>query len=315
MAETPTAADFGANRGSGAQATRIALIGDVHSAWDRADVVYFNHSAYPLLLVTGDLGGSRARDGVRVAGSLAFLTRPTLVMPGNNDAPEYSRIAAELTYRRARADLLDDLTSDAAPIAIETPRLCGYSVHPLELDGLALSVIAARPFAMGGAELAYPELLAQHFGVHSMAESIERLCELVKHAPTEHLVFFGHNGPTGVGSRVDDPWGRDFQSEAGDWGDPDLAAAVRYAREHGRRPLAVVAGHMHWALRDQPQRLRRWQLQKDGVLYVNAARVPRVWGERQRTLRQHIALEFSASGASAHEVVYVDPVSEAPRPA
>lgn len=39
----------------------VAVIGDVHSAWNWQDVAYFNRSEYELVLVAGDLGGqSRA---------------------------------------------------------------------------------------------------------------------------------------------------------------------------------------------------------------------------------------------------------------
>jgi len=272
----------------------IALIGDVHSAWTPDDTLFFNASQYPLLLVTGDLGGSRARDGLTVARSMAALTRRTIVMPGNNDVREYAKIAAELTYRHARQELLGGTPGQG-------PRTCGYSTHVLKLGALELSILAGRPFAMGGCELSFPDELERNFGVASLEASAERLCALVDEATTEHLVFFGHNGPFGLGSDPAAPWGRDFDPAAGDWGDQDLREAIDYAVAHGRKVLAVLAGHMHWSLRSGGQ--RRWQLQKDGILYVNAARVPRVFPHEGTLVHQHVALSFEEDGARAEEVL------------
>lgn len=280
------------------------MVGDLHSSWGPEDVSFFNASAYEMLLVTGDLGRTRTQDGRRIARSLAQLKQDVLVMPGNNDVEEYPHIQAELTYRRARADLLE-LDADGGAHH-EPARLCGYSLHPLALQSLPLTLIAARPFAMGGGELSFPQALARTYGVHSMQQSIERLRALVDRAPTEQLVFFAHNGPFGLGGAADDPWGRDFAPEAGDWGDPDLADAIGYARAQGKKVLAVVAGHMHWQLRDRPGQLRRWQLLRDGTLYVNAARVPRAFAQHGGAVRSHVCLQLTAAGASAHEVLIVD---------
>jgi uncharacterized protein (TIGR04168 family) len=286
---------------------RLALIGDTHSGWDFDDVGYFNRSTYELLLLTGDLGGSQARDGLRVARTLSALRPKALVMPGNNDVEEYPRIAAELTYRRARAHLLDDVSPDDV-LHAEPPLLCGYSLHPQNLASFEFTIIAARPFSMGGPEVAFPDALERTCGLRTMEQSIERLRDLVDRAPSEHLVFFGHNGPTGLGDRADDPWGRDFHVEQGDWGDPDLREAIRYAGERKRKVLAVLAGHMHWSLREPFQaRLRRWQRQEDGCLYVNAARVPRVFPSDGGSLRHHIEVRLGPRGASARQLL----VSEA----
>jgi uncharacterized protein (TIGR04168 family) len=278
---------------------RIAVIGDVHSAWEFCDVVYFNRSPYELLLITGDLGGSRARDGLRVARSMAHLQRRALVMPGNNDVDEYGRIAAELTYRQGQAELLEDMLPEGGLPPVK-PRTCGYSLHPVSVGGKAVTILAGRPFAWGGCELSFPEALERSFGVRSLDESVDRLCALVDQVQTDELVFFAHNGPSGLGAKREDPWGRDFDPAQGDWGDTDLRAAIDYAIEKKRKPSAVVAGHMHWSLRGGGD--RRWQRQQDGILYVNAAKVPRVVEQGERRLRHHIALTLGPEGASAEDV-------------
>jgi uncharacterized protein (TIGR04168 family) len=286
----------------------IAVVGDLHSSWELEDLGYFNRSDYETILVTGDLGRTRSQDGRRVARSLTHLMPEVLVMPGNNDVEEYPHIRAELTYRRARADLLADTLSyaDSEPPVSEHARLCGYSLHPLRLNGLEVSIVAGRPFSMGGPELSFPEALERLYQVRSLAESSERMCALVDSVSTRHVVFFAHNGPTGFGGRPDDIWGRDFDPAAGDWGDADLRTAIEHARGRGLRVLAVVAGHMHWSLRGDPARERRWQLQDRGTLYLNAARVPRVFEHDGHTVRQHIRLQLTATGASAEERLIPD---------
>ena len=285
----------------------VAVIGDLHSAWELEDVAFFQRGDYPLLLVTGDLGHTGTQDGRHIARSFAQLAPEVLVMPGNNDAADYPHIRAELTYRRARADLLRDAVAEghSLPPSLESARLCGYSLHAFEINHFAFSLVAGRPFSMGGPDLAFPQALARLHNVHSMRDSIERLCGLVDAATSEHIVFFAHNGPTGLGAQPEDIWGRDFHPDAGDWGDPDLRAAIGYALERGRKVLAVVAGHMHWAVSGQ-QRERSWQLQRDGILYVNAARVPRVFMRGPQILRQHIRLQLGPNGAAAEERLISD---------
>jgi uncharacterized protein (TIGR04168 family) len=272
----------------------LAIIGDLHSAWNEDDVAYFNAADYPMLLFTGDLGGGLTRDGVAIARSLSALRRPALVMLGNNDVPEYAALSAELTYQRGVADLMGD--EAAAPFA--PVRTCGFSAHALSLGGFEVTLIAGRPFAMGGNELSFPTALHDSYGVSSLAQSRERLCALVDGCETEHLLFLAHNGPSGLGDTPDDPWGRDFGGLTGDWGDDDLADAVAHARARGRQPLAVIAGHMHWS-RARP---RRWQVHRDGTLYVNAARVPRVFETEGVRRRQHLALTLSPTATRVRTV-------------
>jgi uncharacterized protein (TIGR04168 family) len=286
----------------------VAVIGDLHSAWEVEDIGYFQRGDYPLILVTGDLGHSGTSDGRRIARSLAQLAPQVLVMPGNNDAADYPHILAELTYRRARADLLLDAVAEghSIPPSREAAQLCGYSLHAAELNGFAFTVVAGRPFSMGGPELSFAEALARLHDVHSLRDSTERLCALVDASTTDHLVFFAHNGPTGLGAEPEDIWGRDFHHDAGDWGDPDLRVAIEHARQRGKRVLAVVAGHMHWVTSEKAHVSRRWQLQRDGILYLNAARVPRVFTHEGRTVRHHVNLELGPNGASAQERLISD---------
>ena len=77
----------------------------------------------------------------------------------------------------------------------------------------------------------------------------------------------------------------------------DVRPLFIYGADHDEQ---VLAGHMHWKLHGGGE--RRWQLERDGTLYVNAARVPRIVRSQQRTLHHHIALRLTKSGAQAREV-------------
>jgi uncharacterized protein (TIGR04168 family) len=293
-------------------AGRIGLIGDLHGSWDAFDVDWFARADYDLLLFTGDLGSGTRDNGVRVARAIGRLPKPALVMLGNNDARDAPQIAAELAHQRglvALHKLADTELSGGREANTDGKRDsqagdvrdCGFSLHPLDLGGRAVTVLAGRPFAMGGGALSFPERLRERYRVGTMQESSARLRALVERAPSDELIVLAHNGPHGLGAAAADIWGCDFLPEAGDWGDPDLREALEHARAIGKRVLAVIAGHMH--LRTKRGERRTWQLERDGTLYVNPALVPRIYGEQDATVHHHALLELDASGARVREVL------------
>jgi uncharacterized protein (TIGR04168 family) len=285
------------------QMSSIAVIGDLHSAWDDADVAHFNRSPYALLLFTGDLGASTRQDGARIARSISRIERDVLVMPGNNDAAQHSALAAELAYRHGAKALLRGEASGPVPEV----KLCGYSSHAFSVGGRELTVIAGRPFSMGGPELTFGEPLAQEFGVSSLDQSAARIAALIASAPTRDVIVLSHNGPTGLGEDADSMWGRDFAMPSADWGDPDLAQALERSRTTGsHRVLAVIAGHMHTPIRGGGE--RALELRRDGTLYVNPARVPRIFERGDgREVRHHVELSFHADEARAtHHLVALE---------
>lgn len=284
---------------------RIGVIGDLHSHWDEVDVAHFDRSDYDLLFFTGDLGGGSASSSLRMARVMSQLNKPTLVMPGNHDTGDISELAAELNHRRGIRKLTAIRTgaSDGANDTAEV-RLCGYSLHRLHRDAVDVTVVAARPHSLGGASLAFPEHMHRAYGIASLEESRERLYSLLNQVQTPRVMFFAHNGPTGLGNEPTDMWGCDFKPEGGDWGDPDLAAAIGYARAQGREVLAVVAGHMH--LGTQCGRERPWLEHRDGTCFINAARVPRIFARASATHRHHVALTLTPAGVEAREVLVSD---------
>lgn len=284
--------------------TRIGVIGDLHGRWDDWDARYFNASDYELLLFTGDLGSGTSGNGVRIARSLGRLEKPALVIAGNNDAHQVSQIAAELGHQRGlRALLKVGAAFGTSPRSKSAGQvhLSGYGLHEFKLAGRTISVLSARPYAMGGGELSYPDRLLANYGIASIEDSKQKLRGLIDQACTDHLIVIAHNGPYGLGSGATDLWGADFRPEAGDWGDHDLADALAYAKQRGKRVSAVLAGHMH-----SPTRvglLRSWQLQVEQTLYVNPARVPRVWEDDNGKYRHHVVLELDGEQTTVREVI------------
>jgi uncharacterized protein (TIGR04168 family) len=279
------------------------VIGDLHGSWDDWDVAWFNASDYDLLLFTGDLGSGTGAAGVNVARSIARLAKPALVMPGNNDVAYQPAIAAEFAHQRGLIEVLGvgpRTRSRALGEASGQVELCGYSLHPLVLGGRTLTLLAGRPNALGGGALSFPEHLERNYAVGSMEASTERLAALLADAPTEELIVLSHNGPAGLGAGAADIWGCDFREGAGDCGDPDLAVALAGAGALGKRVLAVIGGHMHLKTRSGAERVSR--VERDGTLYLNPARVPRIRGGRDGVQRSHVRLEIDADGFRASEL-------------
>jgi uncharacterized protein (TIGR04168 family) len=282
---------------------RIAVVGDVHLIWDERDVRALDAAGYDLVLFVGDLAGYGPAGAEQVGRSIAALKTPALVMPGNHDAVTLAQLAAEvLRVPNALRQLLslgmarrvERLRRALGPVP-----LCGYSVHAFE--SLGLSILAARPHTIGGPRISFARYLSQQFSVRTLAESAERLCALIDQVPAHHeLLVLAHCGPRGLGAARNDIYGCDFRPEEGDWGDPDLAQALQHASRTGKRVVAVVAGHMHHRLRGGGE--RRWQLQGDSVLHVNAARVPRARRGAAGDERHHVGLTLGEGAVRAEPV-------------
>ncbi|XP_008242941.1 PREDICTED: uncharacterized protein LOC103341233 isoform X2 [Prunus mume] len=148
----------------------------------------------------------------------------------------------------------------------------------LDFPVVKLSVVGGRPFSCGGQQLFRPKLLSARYGVQDMDGSAKRICKAALGAPEDHLVILlAHNGPTGLGSNLDDICGKDWVYGGGDHGDPDLAQALSFLKETGKicGPL-VVFGHMHKQLADGNGLRKMIVVGADNTIYLNGAIVPRV---------------------------------------
>lgn len=281
--------------------THIAIIGDIHRQFNQHDVAQFNQSDYDLLLFTGDLANYWHREGLTVARQMARLQKPALIIPGNHDTLTAPQLLAEIKqWPRLRRWLAWGQPRRLRQWqgALGQVQVGGYSVHPV-LGCKDVAVVVGRPFAMGGSVLHCHPQLQRQFGIGTMAESAARLCHLVEHTPHQRLIFLAHNGPTGLGSIRDSIWGNDFWPEAGDFGDSDLRQATDFAQQQGKTVLAVVAGHMHHHVKGGGQ--RTWHVVQDGIHYINAARVPRIFVRDGRIFHHHIRLSLTGGTVSVSE--------------
>lgn len=276
---------------------RLAVLGDIHGAFGPEDVAHLDADGLDAVLVVGDLGGRG--HGVGVAERLAALTTPTFVVPGNHDGLPFHHMIVDMQGPRLLADRVTaGLDAGVAAIreALGRHTLGGYSRHDLG----DVQLVIGRPHSYGGPHLGFPAYLNRTFGVDDLAASRDRLVALFEACDDRPIVVLAHNGPHGLGDRRDDPFGRDFHRDQGDWGDRDLAAALDVARAMGRRIVAVVAGHMHHRLSGGGA--RRTEAHRAETLVVNAAQVPRV----QRGRRHHVLLTVE-DGAARADTVWTAP--------
>lgn len=288
----------------GTRTATIGVVGDVHLYWDDEDVAFFNSAGYDLLLFVGDLAAYTQVRGHRVARSLRKIRVPAMCIPGNHDGLHALQLGAEIAPRahRLRNAFCEGQARRCRSLdkALGDVELVAYSQHRLAPAGVPLNVVVGRPHSIGGRRLACLRYLDEAYGVDSMEASIERMKVLIDACDDAPILFLAHNGPSGLGDRADSIWGCDFRKKEEDWGDQDLEEAVRYANGSGRKVLAAVAGHMH--RRTKSGKSRPAQVEKDGVLYVNAAEVPRhrqINGTRQR---HHVRLTVTAEEATAEDL-------------
>jgi len=280
---------------------RLAVVGDVHLAFGPADVAHLDAQGYDAILFVGDLSGYARRGALRVARYVRSLKTRAFVIPGNHDTAGAPQLFAEVMQNETAIQMLgagqrervDELRALLSPA-----ELVGYSMHRLG----NLTMIAGRPHSFGGPRLAFRPYLTEAFRVSTLEASAARLRWLIDDVRDERLLFLAHNGPTGLGDRRDAIWGCDFRRSEGDFGDPDLESAIQHARTKGKRVVAVIAGHMHHALKGRGT--RQWLEERDGTLYVNAARVPRVFREHGREKRHYVEVVIDRDRATAKEVLF-----------
>jgi uncharacterized protein (TIGR04168 family) len=290
----------------------VAVIGDVHDQWSPLDAVALHHLAVDLALFVGDFGN----EVVDLVQQIADLDLPKAVILGNHDAwytaTDWGR--KKCPYDRRQEDRVEQQL-----LALGQ---CHVGYGHLDLPALGLSVVGGRPFSWGGSEWKHQSFYAQRYGIHNFAESIARLHQAVDATASDQLLFIGHCGPAGLGAHPEDPCGRDWKPLGGDFGDPDLAAAIAYAKARGKTVPLVAFGHMHHSLRhrkDCHRRSTHWD--DDHTFYLNAARVPR-WiqtdGLTQRNFSLVTLQHRQVQAASClwmddqHHITHQDPLVHSP---
>lgn len=281
----------------------IAIIGDIHGAFDETDVDAFNHSAYDLLLFVGDLPPFPwSRSTQPLARRLSRLQKPVLFIPGNHDVHNPLQFLAAIFrwgWLARPAGWRMPAHHRSLAVWLEPATLAAYSTHSFTIDDVSFAIVAGRPYSMGGPVMTCVPFLQKAFAVETIADSSALLKRQVDATTSRRLIFLGHNGPTGLSGAPDSIWGRDFGPGEGDWGDPDLEEAIAYARAQGKEVLAVVAGHMH-RLTGQGQ-WRRWHVQRQGTHYINAAQVPRIVEQEAEVKRHHVRLAVTADAVTVED--------------
>ena len=285
------------NQSSQRTALRIAVVGDVHDQWDEQDAVALHHLQVDLVLLVGDFGN----ESIEIVSQIAALAIPKAVILGNHDAwytatPWGQRQCPydRTTENRVRRQL--DLLG---------PTHVGYG--KLDLPALGITIVGGRPFSWGGSEWKNAHFYRDWFAVNNFQESTERIIAAVEAAAHDTLIFMGHCGPTGLGDRPESPCGRDWQPLGGDFGDPDLAAAIAYAQQHGKQVPLVTFGHMHHGLRHRQDVLReRLAIDSTGTWYLNAASVPRIIRHGNTWQRNFTLVTLAEGGVQAAALIWIN---------
>lgn len=276
---------------------RIAVVGDVHEQWDRQDAIALHHLQVDLALLVGDFGN----ESLAIVEQVAALDIPKAVVLGNHDAwytaTPWGR--KKCPYDRSQEDWVQ------AQLDCLGPAHVGYG--KLDFPALGLTVVGGRPFSWGGVEWKNKTFYRERFGVEGWAESEARIAAAVDKATHNTVIFMGHCGPAGLGDRPESPCGRDWKPLGGDYGDPDLAAAIAHAKAMGKQVPLVTFGHMHHGLRHRKD-IQRERLCTDagGTVYLNAASVPRIV-QTDTTCRRNFSLVTLQGGqVQSAALVWID---------
>jgi uncharacterized protein (TIGR04168 family) len=256
---------------------KIAIVGDVHDLWEDADEVALQQLRVDLVLFVGDFGN----EAVELVRRIAALNMPKAAIFGNHDA----WYTASDWGRSKRP--YDPLVEDRVQQQIDLLGASDVSYGKLDLPQFNLSIIGSRPFSWGGSQWKYSDFYEARYGVDSFATSTQRIVQMANSATCEHLIAIGHNGPTGLGENPESICGKDWgEPIGGDYGDPDLAAAISVLQSQGKSIPLVTFGHMHHKLRHTKERLRQpIVVNPNGTIYLNAARCPRILSTVERTVR------------------------------
>ncbi|MFO5439213.1 MAG: TIGR04168 family protein [Dolichospermum sp.] len=265
---------------------KIAVVGDIHDQWDVEDGMALKHLGVDLVLFVGDFGN----ESVEVVKTIASLDIPKAAVMGNHDAwysaTEWGR--KKCPYDRTKEDWVQKQLDLLGAVQV------GYS--KLDFPQWDLTVVGGRPFTWGGPEWRFAEICQERYGVSSLDDSADKIVKAVKNATCDNIIFLGHNGPSGLGDRAEDPCGKDWHPIGGDFGDPDLAAAISQTLTMNKTVSLVAFGHMHRTLR-HTKKLERKAVFKspEGTIYLNAANVPRIVQENGVKLR-NFSLVFLDGG-------------------
>ncbi|WYM02076.1 MAG: TIGR04168 family protein [Gloeotrichia echinulata CP02] len=275
---------------------KIAIVGDVHDQWEVEDGIALKHLGVDLALFVGDFGN----ESVEVVKAIASLDIPKAAVMGNHDAwytaTEWGR--KKCPYDRSKEDWVQEQLDLLGSAHV------GYG--KLDFPDWQLTVVGGRPFTWGGTEWRFTQICDERYGVTDLEESADKIFKAVKSAAYETIIFIGHNGPSGLGDRPEDPCGKDWHPIGGDFGDPDFGAAISQSLTAGKTIPLVTFGHMHHTLRHTKKVLRKPVFRSpEGTIYLNAARVPRIVENNGQKLRNFSLVTLEAGVVSQASLVWL----------
>lgn len=244
-----------------AASARIAVVGDVHDDWNLEEDSKALQLLQPdLVLFTGDFGN----ENVELVQSIADLNLPKVVILGNHDSWKTQHFSGK--------------RKDGVQRQLECLGEEHVAYKRLDFPTLKLSVVGGRPFSCGGEQIFRRSLLSARYGIQDMDGSADRIYNAALGTPEDHMVILlAHNGPTGLGSNLNDICGKDWVFGGGDHGDPDLAQAISHLKETTKISIPlVVFGHMHKELAYGNGLRKMIVVGADKTIYLNGAIVPRV---------------------------------------
>lgn len=279
------------------ESLKVAIIGDVHDAWDADDEAALCSLAVDLVLFVGDFGN----ESVEVVRQVAAIKLPKAVMLGNHDAwysaTEWGR--QKCPYDRTQENRVQQQLDLLGAAHV------GYG--KLDFPKLGVTVVGARPFSWGGSTWKNVEFYKEWYGVHDFAESTAKIVNAANQATCDSIIFLGHCGPSGLGDRPEDICGKDWHPPGGDHGDPDFAAAIAETRAFGKNIPLVTFGHMHHQLRHTKQRDRTAVVvDAVGTLHVNAASVPRIIRQEYNSRRNFTLVTLKAGEVVEASLLWLD---------
>ena len=138
------------------------------------------------VLFVGDIG----EGDFKLIKAIKNIPLPKAIILGNHDRGHDP--SGEVL--RAQLNLLGDIH-------------CAWSLR--QWDKPSLAVVGARPCSAGGGFFLSKAVQAV-YGPLTVAESASRIVKATKEVPIGlPLVILAHSGPTGLGSEIDSPCGRD----------------------------------------------------------------------------------------------------------
>lgn len=278
---------------------QVAVVGDVHDAWDSDDAFALKQLGIDLVLLVGDFGN----ESIEVVRSIASLDLPKAVIFGNHDAwytaTDWGRKLRSVVSAEDGVQKQLDLMGEAH---------VGYG--KLDFPALGLSVVGARPFSWGGSAWKHEQFYQSRFGVNSFAESTDKIMQAAQQTTYDTVIFIGHCGPTGLGEEPEDPCGKDWKPIGGDHGDPDFAEAIAQTRTLGKTIPLVAFGHMHHSLRHTKEQLRKMVEVQNGTVYLNAASVPRIVDTRIGKIRNFSLVTLQDGVVTKASLAWVNPSFE-----